>query len=383
MLNKYLQYFSSKLFTKSYNYNEWREQNFKLQKIKLPNTKLAKELAKICREKGGVLTFGEFITVEMFGKNGYYNTHKDFGKTTVAKVWPKAIINLCKKYSLISVVEVGSGDGSLGKETLRAAAKEKFNLNWTGIEINESLWKGIKKNKLKNFFLSRSIQELKPQKSLTIFPYCLDSMPSEVIINYNPKKGFATTLLGIKIENRILEEVLLSENDLKRKGITFQNGILKTRNYSFDFSSWILYPNQRAYIPIEGFLAILDCIQKMKKSSSLLVIDEVKAPPFSSQNYHLGTPRILNSPIRDYEILTDAYKNVGNSLWYFPMYLKPLLEFLKEVGFNDVEFDIEERMASNITGERWNKPGYHLCVSVLTNLNNISLKNNFHITSPS
>jgi hypothetical protein len=383
MLNKYLQYFSSKLLAKSYNYNDWREQNFKLQKIKLPNTDLTKDLARLCKEKGGILTFGEFISAEMFGKNGYYNTHKDFGKTTVAKIWPKAIINLCKKFSLRSVVEVGSGDGSLGRETLKVATREKFNLNWTGIEINESLWKEIKKSKIRNFLLSKSIRELKPQKSLTIFSYSLDSMPSEVVINYNPKKGCATTLLGIKIENGFLEEVLLSKNDLKRRGIAFQNGVLKIRNYSFNFSSWILYPNQRAYIPIEGFLAILDCIQKMKRSSSLFIIDEVKVPPLSSQNYHLGTPRILNSPIRDYEILTDAYRNVGNNLWYFPMYLKPLLEFIKEVGFDNVKFDIEERMASNIKGEHWNKPGYHLCISVLANFVNISLKNSFTIPSPS
>jgi hypothetical protein len=383
MLNKYLQYFSSKLFAKSYNYNQWKEQNFKLQKIKLPDTELAKELASLSKAKGGVLTFGEFISAEMFGKNGYYNTHKDFGKTTIASVWPKAIIGLCKKYSLESVVEVGSGDGALGKETLKAATKEKFDLNWTGIEMNESLCRMIKKNKLKNFFLSKSIRELKPQKSLIIFPYCLDSMPSEVIINNTAKNGPGITLLGVRIENGILEEVFLSENDLEQRGITFKNGVLKIRDYSFDFSSWILYPNQRAYIPIEGYLAILDCVKKMKKSSCLLIIDEIKPPPLPSQAYHLGTPRILNSPIRDYETLTDAYKNVGSNLWYFPMYLKPLQEFLNEVGFNNVKFDIEERMAADIIGRSWNKPGYHLCVSVIADLGDISLKNSFHIALPS
>jgi hypothetical protein len=65
------------------------------------------------------------------------------------------------------------------------------------------------------------------------------------------------------------------------------------------------------------------------------------------------------------------------------MYLKPLQEFLNEVGFNNVKFDIEERMAADIIGRSWNKPGYHLCVSVIADLGDISLKNSFHIALPS
>ena len=383
LFKDYLKLLSSKVFTPSRSLKEWEAKNFRLQKVKLPNTKLTKDLEKLCLKKGGVLTFGEFISEEMFGKNGYYKAHRDFGKTQVDKVWPETIINLCQKNSITSVVEVGSGDGSLGKETLKIARKSDFALNWTGIEINESLWNRLQKNKPDNFFLLKSAQNLKPQRNLTIFPYSLDSMPSEVIVNNTSEKGVANTMLGIKIDNEILEEVFLSESDLKQRGILFENGVFKTKGYSFDFSPWVLHPNQRAYLPIEGFLAIIDYVQKMKKSSTLLIIDEMKLPPSSLQTYHLGTPRILNSPIRDYNTLTEAYKNTGDNLWYFPMYFNPLLEFLKELGFSDVKFDIEERMAANIQRKQWNKPGLHFCFSIIARLSKVSLRESFNIPFPS
>jgi hypothetical protein len=208
-------------------------------------------------------------------------------------------------------------------------------------------------------------------------------MPNEIIINNALKTGVANSLIGIKIENGILEEVFLSESELKQKGIFFRNGVLRINGFSFDFSAWILHPNQRAYLPIKGFLTIIECVQKMKQSSIMLIIDEMKVPPLASQAYHLGTPRILNSPIRDYDSLTEAYKNLGNNLWYFPMYLKPLLKLLEEAGFSDIRSDIEEKMAANIKGGSWNKPGFFLCTSVVAKLSDISLKNSFKIPFPS
>ena len=362
------------MLTSGRNIKDWEAKNFGLQRVKLPNTKLTKDLEKLCFEKGGALTFSEFISEEMFGKNGFYNTHDEFGKTLVGRLWPEAIINLCKNNSLDSVVEVGSGDGSLGKETLKIAQKKHVNLNWTGIEINESLLEKMRKTKLPNFSIFNSVLELKTRKSLTIFPYSLDSMSSEVIVN--------NAVLGLKIENGILEETFLSEDDLKLRGISFKNGIFKAKDYIFDFSAWILHSNQRAYLPVNGFLNIINCVKKMNSSSKILIIDEFKPSPHSASTYHLGTPRILNSMLRDYETLEAAYKNTGENLWYFPMYLKPLMGFLKELGFIDITFDGEVKTAAFLKGESTDNIGPDSCKAVIANLCNKTLKKNFKISSP-
>jgi hypothetical protein len=283
-IKDFFKFLASRILIPSRSVKDWEAKNFQLQTVQLPKTKLTKDLGKLAQEKGGVLTFGEFISEEMFGKNGFYSTHNEFGKTPVDRLWPKAIVNFCLENNLDSVVEVGSGDGSLGKETLKLAKKAKVNLKWTGIEINEVLLKKLQKNKNQNFSAVNSVQKIGFQKSLTIFPYSLDSMPSEVIIN--------NAILGIKIKDGILEEVLLPEKDLKKRGISFKNGIFKTKNFVFDFSAWKLHKNQRAYFPISGFLEIINYALKMDKNSKLLIIDEMKPSPHPASNYHLGTPRI-------------------------------------------------------------------------------------------
>jgi len=373
-LRDYLKFLAARILIPSRSLKDWEAKNFHLQKVQLPNSKLTKDLEKLCFEKGGTLTFGEFIAEEMCGKNGFYNTHHDFGKTIVNKVWPQAIFNFCQENSLNLIVEVGSGDGSLGKEVLKLSKKRKANLKWTGIEINRSLWKKIQKNKPQNFVLLKSAAELNLQKNLTIFAYSLDSMPNEVIVN--------NAMLGVKIANGILEEVLLSENDLKRRGILFKDGIFRTKNYTFDFSAWILHKNQRAYIPINGFLVILDYVKKMKASSKILIIDEMKPSSHSASTYHLATPRILNSVTRDYETLEAAYKNTGDNLWYFPMYLKPLAGFLKELGFTKIKHDGEMRTAAKLKGEELENIGPDLCKAVSASFLTAVSKNSFKIPFP-
>ena len=373
-LKDFFKFLSSRILIPSRSISDWEAKNFSLQKVKLPNSKLSKDLEKLCREKGGVLTFGEFISEEMFGKNGFYNTHGEFGKTPVDSLWPKAIVNFCKENNLDSIVEVGSGDGALAKETLKMARKMKLNLKWMGIEINEVLLKKLQKNKFQNFFAANSVQKLESQKSLTIFPYSLDSMPSEMIIN--------NAILGIKIKDGILEEVLLSEKDLKQRDIRFKNNIFKAKNYVFDFSTWQLHKNQRAYLPISGFLEIINYVKKMDKNSKILIIDEMKPAPKFIGNYHLGTPRILNSMLRDYENLELAYKNTGDNLWYFPMYIKPLMEFLKQLGFTDIASDGEVKTATLLKGEELGQIGPDSCRAVIANLSNKTVKSSFKIPLP-
>ncbi len=380
VLKDYFKFLSARIFTPTRNLKTWEAKNFGWQKVQLPNTKLTKDLENLCQQRGGSLTFGEFIAQEMFGENGYYKTHSDFGKTNVSKVWPEAIIKLCQKYSLNSVVEVGTGDGALGKESLKLANKMNLVLKWAGIEINQSLWNKIGKNQPKNFFLLESVRQLKPQKSLTIFPFSLDSMPNEVVVNTTSRKNLADAMLGIKIENGILAEIVLSANDLKRRGIIFQNGIFTTGYYSFDFSSWALQSKQRAYLPINGFLAIIDYVKKMSNASELLIIDEVKPLPPLNGAYHLGTPRILNSILRDFETLEQAYKNTGNNLWYFPFYLNPMLGFLKEVGFTRLSFDIDSKMVKIITDKTWKAtPGIYFCYGISAKYQKQSLPTTFRI----
>jgi hypothetical protein len=373
-IRDFFTFLSSRILTPGRKLVDWEAKNFRLQTVKLPNSKLTKDLEKLCLANGGALTFGEFISEEMFGKNGFYNTHNEFGKTPVDRLWPEAILNLCQKNSVSFVVEIGSGDGALGKETLELAKKKQLNLSWTGIEINQSLWKEIQKNKPQNFSILNSVGKLKLHKTLVVFPYSLDSMPSEVIIN--------NAVLGIKINGGILEEVLLSASDLKKRGISFKNGIFKINNYIFDFSSWILRPNQRAYLPISGLINIIECVKKMNKSSKFLIIDEMKPNPKIGATYHLGTPRVLNSMLRDYETLDSAYKNTGNNLWYFPMYQKPLVGFLEQLGFTEIVFDGEAKTAANLKGESVEGIGPDFCRATVAELSKKASKNNFKIPLP-
>jgi phospholipid N-methyltransferase len=387
LLKDYFEQISSKIITKSYSENEWMLKNFALQKVHLKNIKLAQSFEKLCNEKNEILTFGEFITEEMYGKNGYYNTHIDFGKTGIEKVWSNAIINICEENSIHSILEIGSGDGSLGIETLKIAKKNNISFKWTGIEVNNNLVnqlrKTLQKIKIDNFLVFNSLKNVSFDKYLVIFPYSLDSMANEVMVNIQNKKSNINSLLGIKVKNNYLEETLLTKDNLNKRNISFKNNIFTGANeHSLDFSSWKLKPFQRAYLPIKGFLNILETIEKINKDSMFLIIDEIKPPPNLERISHLGTPRVLNHPKRDYSSIEGAYHNIGNNLWYFPFYLKPLINFLKQLGFYDVNFDVEDKLAAFLGKNKWNKPGLYLRCAIIAKYKIISNKKSFSLTSP-
>jgi len=175
--------------------------------------------------KGRNINFREFITEEMCGKNGFYNTHRDFGKTIVNKCLAAGnLLIFARKTLSINRESWFRRTALYGKEVLKLAKKRKVKLNWTGIEIN-GLVEEIQKNKPQNFVSFKISCGAKSTKNLTIFAYSLDSMPNEVIVN--------NAMLGVKIANGIWKKFLLSENNLKRRGILFKDGIFRTKNYTF------------------------------------------------------------------------------------------------------------------------------------------------------
>lgn len=379
--SQFINYLSGKIITPSRSYEEWHSKYFNFQKVAVENKKLAKEIENLANNKGGYLTFGEFINVEMFGLEGFYKKHKDFGKTNVHSTWPRAIIEICRKSDINLVVEVGSGDGSLAINTLNLAKKEKISLKWIAVEENKKLLNEINKRKIPNLVSVNSIEKVKPDKHLIIFPFSLDSMPSEILINTSSNFSPANNIVGIKIAENKLQEVILDKEVLKFKGFMFAAGILKVGDFTFDYSSIKLQSFQRNYVPISGYLSIINAVKKMKVGSEILIIDEVKIPPDDNYSYHYGFPRILSYK-RDYGDIEKPYKRVGDNLWYFPFYLMPMLDFLKQIGFSELEHDIDKRLSARLEGSTWSKPGYYLCYGIRGKYKNLNKNKNFKILSP-
>ena len=85
--------------------------------IRIKNKLLYQELEQECRRLGGILTYAEYLTIDQFGKNGYYSTSKHHGKTDVEKRWDGALSNYCKQQNYDTIIEFGCGTGELGVAT--------------------------------------------------------------------------------------------------------------------------------------------------------------------------------------------------------------------------------------------------------------------------
>src|SRR6185437_13570321 len=85
-----------------------------LTNIQIKNTQLAKELELACVKYQGILTYAEYLTIEQFGKYGYYATHITHGQTDVDTRWGTALARYCIENNFRTIIEFGCGTGELG-----------------------------------------------------------------------------------------------------------------------------------------------------------------------------------------------------------------------------------------------------------------------------
>lgn len=342
------------------NYEAWRAKNYSLKQAKLKNEKLAEEMERECQKNAGFLTYAEFLHLDQFGANGYHATFRDHGITFTHKHWGKALAVLCKKDGISHVLEFGPGAGDLAFEILKESQKIDHAINWSGVELNQDLQKEIKLRFLKTGFKDRltelvsDITQLKTRKkSIIIFSYSLDSIPPQIFVNTKNVKIPPNALIGVTLSNGILREIVMEPNELAKKGATFENGVFKKGNgISFDLSSWRLHPGQRAYVPIEALSTLADFADKFP-TSAFVIIDEFRSPPYFWETGHLGIPKDLHRFRRDIEDLERGYKEAGENLLYYPIYFITFYKFLHALGFRSIKYDIEQRMAKEMSQDNW------------------------------
>ncbi len=357
------------------NFTDWKKQNYNLQKVEIKNKKLAKELEIAC-QKDGFLTYSEYLQIEQFGKNGYHAHHTDHGFTPTYKLWSEAIFSYLQKNSIHTVIDIGPGNKYLAESLYKLSQKNNFPILWNGVEVEnnfrETIKNTFKDKKYKSFFgrIEESIDKLPYyNNALIIFSYVLDSIPPEIFIHTRKEIGYPDKMLGIKINNGYLEEFILTDSNLLSKNIFMKEGAVIYKNNSFDLSSWMISPMQRAYITLQSFSDTCNVLKKVK-NPSLLIMDEIRTSPEVLSSEHFLSPLYLNIKNRYSFTPQKAYERAGELLFYYPLFLSCLLSFLKDSGFQNIQFGPEEKMVSELLNKTWipdKRFRYFLCYGLLSN----------------
>lgn len=354
-------------------YKEWEKESLHLQTVPIPNKKLAQELENACSKNGGFLTYGEFLQIEQFGKNGYHETHSAHGFTQTHSAWKNAIFSYLQTHNIHQVIELGFGNGSLADELYGLSQKNNYQLTWSGIETQESFCRLIQKryaSKKFNSYLGAVEQTVDKlpyyNKALIISSYFLDSVPPEIVIHQNKTLSYPDSMIGITVRDGVLQEFILSSQDLETKHIRFENGVITINNTSFDISTWKLAPMQRAYVTFDAFATLHHVIKKVK-DPSVLIIDEVRTSREVLSSQHILSPLYLSIKNRYGFTPRTAYKRSGDLLYYYPLYLSSILSFLRDSGFSNIDYDPEAKLIAKITNKKWvadKKFRYLLCFGV-------------------
>lgn len=360
------------------NYEAWKKDSLDLQEVVIKNKKLALELELECKNKGGFLTYGEYIQIDQFGTHGYHATHKAHGFTPSFKNWIYPVFTYLKENNIHEIVEIGPGDANLAYHLFLLCEKEKFQLTWNAAEVSDIFRDKIKIRFQKQFkkyigAVAKTVEEL-PQvhKALIISSFCIDSIPPEIFINTSFKKACPNSVIGIKIQDGKAIEFILNQNQLKTRGIMIDQGTVTYHGTSFDISSWILSPMQRAYITIPGFKTLHNALQKVK-DPSVLVVDEVRASTAILRADHILPPLYLNVKNRHRFNPNAGYLRSGEMLYYYPFYLDSLTSMLDSLGFQNIESDIEPRLAARVGHLEWKTDGrfrLYLCYGILASQKN-------------
>jgi len=340
-------------------YNTWLEQEYYgLQKVKINDSALAKELELKSRNNGGNLTTAEFLTSVLYGPAGYHSIHETHGKTDIHQRWSEALARLCIKYGLNTIVEFGPGDGDLGIATIKASKRTDKDLKWYGVETNPRLRDLIIEKfcaeKLNSNLggVCKHITELPRNfdKALVVFPYSLDSIPPECFSVTTKEFGFPDSIIGLSVKDGILEEYYLTDPSvLKAKGIELKDGIYRFGDQAYDISDWRLHKGQRAYPP-SGIARVLTGVAKaVPVGSRFIIIDEYIPKPLNLTKDHLAPPRDLNGARKLNP--RDLYANLGNRLMYFPTYFESLESILLSCGLRIELSGGDEKLSNEIVGK--------------------------------
>jgi phospholipid N-methyltransferase len=345
---------------------------YSLKTVALKNKKLAAELEKACQKKNGVLTFAEYLAIDQFGINGYHSNNKYHGEQETYKRWAEALAKFSIDNKILNIIDFGPGDGSLGIHTLKYGKSIEKNLTWSGIEINESLKTAIKKNFKKEKFTSQlqyltsTIDELPiNQKSAIVFSYSLDNLPPEMLINTTKSRSFPNAILGVTISKNMLKETILTNEQLRKKGISLKNGIFTdNKKQVFDLTAWKISPFQRACIPLSAVTILTSLTKLLSKGSVVLIIDEFNLNPYYAHSKHLNIPKDLTAYYRYFENLKDLYENSGSNLLYFPTYANCYLRVLNSLGYSNINIGFENEMANRLAKNKILTPLRGVCFAI-------------------
>ena len=386
-------------------YEDRVERSYELIRAKIKDASLASRLEQFCDAHDGFMTYEEYLQLEQFGRDGYHEKHDNHGATSGREKWAEQLIHLCKNQKFEQVVEFGFGDGALGLKTLELAQKEGMKkIRWCGVEANADLIEKAKRKftelgfMVKRFFRPTQVELVESisrvphrKKTLVVFQYSLDSVPPQLFTSTSKGSSSIDTMLGLTVKDGILQEIHVSDAQLKARGISFQNGVYTDAGgNTFDLSSWeTIMLGQRAYVAIGAFSALANMAKRVGEGSSFLVIDEFqrirKLPHL--ENGHLCLPKSLTDGGTDIEQEL-AYEEAGNKLFYYPTYLPTMISVLEGLGFNCGRRGvIEEKFAEELVGRTWTEtrtgPGTHLSLAVLAeNMKRKPRKNGVSVTMP-
>lgn len=261
-----------------------------------------------CHKFGGILTLSQFLDRAQYGKFGYHETHSRHGKTDTYRRWGEPIVKLCAVYNISNVLEIGYGDGELGREILKNSQTQ---ISWTGLERGDK----IEKVKIEN-------------KTLVLFSYCLDSFSPECFVN--------DKMIGISVKNGILQEVLLDPAKIDPH-ISFPR----------------LLHNQRLYFSLQAYNYVIKIVKKLPRGSAMLFIEELRPPAEPLDPHFSGIPRDLYAGSKDCLDIVKFYIQAGEKLYYYPLYRENFLRFIKTIGLKIEKFGPENKVANEISNKNY------------------------------
>jgi hypothetical protein len=329
--------------------------------IKIKNKLLYQELEQECKKKNGILTYAEYLTIDQFGKNGYYSTSKHHGKTDVEKRWGGALANYCKQQKYDTIIEFGCGTGELGVASAKAYRQLlKKKLKWIGVEIDESIHAKILEN-----FTSQNEQDSVEKivttldeipnhhHALTVFPYSLDNIPPHVFLNTQSVTSYPDALLGIIVKNGTISEVIVPPEILQKKNLYLKNGFFTQDGHTSDLTNWKIRKGKRAYISTDAYLIMNKFAKKFGDKTTFIIIDEFRKEPWFFNLENLGIPKSLHEHNLVCTDRTRYYRESGKHNLYYPLYKDCLMQFLNAIGLRSVEFEIEQKKANQLRNKPW------------------------------
>jgi hypothetical protein len=329
--------------------------------IKIQNKLLYQGLEQECKKRDGVLTYAEYLTIDQFGKNGYYSTSKHHGKTDVEKRWDGALANYCKQQNYDTIIEFGCGTGELGVATAKAYKQLlKKKLKWIGVEIDESIHARILKN-FESQNMQDSVEKIvatldeipNQQRALSLFPYSLDNIPPQVFLNTTSATSYPDALLGITVKNGAISEIVIPSEILQKKGIQLKNGFFTQNNRTCDLTAWKLRKGRRAYISTDAYITMHNFAKKFGNKTTFIIIDEFRKEPWFFNLENLGIPKSLHEHNLTCTDITRYYRESGKHNLYYPLYKDGLVQFLNMLGFRSVEYEVEQKKANQLRNKPW------------------------------